>query len=157
MSKFDPNKIRVSNKTETLANLLQLVGNDLQFSIENGSVKYDNVNWSCFVEAAIVRMPLAPILVQEILLSQGDRSNYIWQLKVNINLLVSIFAFTQECFCLTNLKFLPDFEGMFWSRMPKYIQRRILQTNVAVTVIEVGTPEKIAEEIIFQYKQQIKL
>ncbi len=136
---FDPAKIRVETKTQTIDNLVERMRHNeilLQPDFQRAEVWKDAAR-SRLIESILIRIPLPAFYVDA---TDED----LWQVIDGQQRLSTIRRFVvDQDLCLTGLEFLTDFEGKKFDELPQNLKRRIRETNVTVYKIEQGTPEEV--------------
>lgn len=136
---FDPSRIRVEPKTQTMENLIERMRHGeivLQPEFQRAEVWKETAR-SRLIESLLIRIPLPAFYVDA---TDDDR----WQVIDGQQRLSTIRDFViEKKLKLQNLEFLTEYEGFGFDSLPQSLKRRIRETNVIVYRIEPGTPEEV--------------
>ena len=137
---FDPTKIRINTQQPTIDLLCKRMEYDEidlspDFQRKAGIWKADAQ--SRLIESMLVRIPLPAFYMDA---TNEER----WVIVDGLQRLTAIKKFVvDKQLCLCDLEFLEQFNKKSFDGLPRNYQRRILETQVTVFVIEKGTPDKV--------------
>lgn len=131
---MDPNKIRLSNRLLTTAKLLDLISPRLLGSIENQAM-------TALIELMLVNGPMPTIV------GRMDATGKITELGSG-KAFVSALAAFKDGAPLGETSWIAEWTGKSLQDLPAWLQRRFLQKEHAVSIIEPGTNDAAAESIL---------
>lgn len=145
---FDPAKVRMESRTPTLDLMLKRIAHgelELQPSFQRKTVWTDAMQ-SRLIESLLLRIPLPSFYVDA---SDEDK----WLVIDGQQRLTAVERFVnredQTALRLSGLEFLSEYEGYSYGELPRPLQRRIVETQIAVYTVERGTPSDV-KFIIFK-------
>lgn len=137
---FDPNEIRVEQRSMTIYNLVQRMDHseiDLAPDFQRKAGIWDAKRQSRLIESLLIRIPLPALYMDE----QGIEK---YAVVDGVQRLTAIHRFlspkADSPLVLTGLEFLTDAEGKRFSELPGVYQRRINEATLVAHVILKGTP-----------------
>jgi Protein of unknown function DUF262 len=137
---FDSAKIRVETKTMSIDLLLD-------------RIRYDELNlapdfqrqgslWKLFLKSRLIESMLIRIPLPAFYMDATDEDK--WTVIDGLQRLSTIKSFViDKELRLEGLEFLDQLEGKNYDELPRNFQRRILETQVTVYLIEKGTPPEV--------------
>jgi len=137
---FDPSLIRVNTKPLTIDLLLERLRQDeldLSPGFQRKAGIWKDAAQSRLIESILIRIPLPAFYMDA---TRDER----WLVVDGLQRLTALkrFAVTQEL-RLEGLDFLTQFHGQTYGDLPRSFQRRILETQVTLYLIEEGTPATV--------------
>jgi hypothetical protein len=137
---FDPAKIRVESRSMSLDLLLQRIEYkelDLAPDFQRQGGLWKPKAKSRLVESLLIRIPLPAFYMDA---TDDDR----WSVIDGLQRLSVLKAFViDKTMRLEGMEFLSQFEGKTYDEIPRNFQRRILEAQVTVFLIEKGTPPEV--------------
>ncbi|MCI5222284.1 MAG: DUF262 domain-containing protein [Candidatus Electrothrix sp. AR4] len=145
---FDPNKINIIQKQDTLRNLIDRLKHDeidLNTDFQREGNLWDTGKMSRLIESILIRFPLPAFYFDA---TDDDK----WLVVDGLQRLSSIRKFIVEDnpvkrLRLRGLEYLKKFEGVTYDDLPRTYQRRIDECSVTLFLIEPGTPDKVKYSI----------
>jgi len=139
LAPFDPALIRVSIKTLTVDLLVSRIREgelDLWPGFQRQDV-WNEITQSRLIESLIVKIPLPTFYIDA---EQDDR----WAVIDGLQRLLTFQRFIlDQSLQLKGLEFLVELNGCSFSDLPRPHQRRVLETQLTVHIIEPGTPPAV--------------
>lgn len=137
---FDPEKIRVATQSMTIDLVLQRIKyNELNLSPDfqrKGGI-WNARTKSRLIESMLIRIPLPAFYMDA-----TDENK--WIVIDGLQRLTALKMFVNDrSLKLCELEFLSQLEGKTFEELPRNLQRRILETQVTVYLIEKGTPSAV--------------
>lgn len=149
---FDPDKIRLRTQPFSLAQCLGRIkqGSLLLSPDFQRAFVWDKKRQSQLIESLMLKIPLPMFYV-----SADAKENYhvvdgLQRLTTLRNFVLSPEERTDhkdERFKLEGLEFWKELEGKHFDELDIYLQNRILETTLQVTIIEYNTPEKVKRNV----------
>lgn len=137
---FDPSQIRVETKPMVISLLLDRIRNgeiDLNPGFQREGGIWSTKAKSRLIESLLIRIPLPAFYMDG-----TDESR--WLVVDGLQRLTSLTEFVIKCnLRLRGLEFLSDYEGFTFTKLPRRLQRRILETQVTVFLIQEHTPPEV--------------
>lgn len=137
---FDPAKIRVETRSMSLDLLLQRIEYkelDLAPDFQRQGGLWKSKAKSRLIESLLIRIPLPAFYMDA---TDDDR----WSVIDGLQRLSALKLFViDKTMRLEGLEFLSQLEGMTYEEIPRNLQRRILEAQVTVYLIEKGTPPEV--------------
>ena len=138
---FDPKLIRVAHRTLTIDLLLARIREsemNLTPDFQRKSGIWNDDAQSRLIESILIRIPLPAFYID----ATNENS---WVVVDGLQRLTALKRFVlDEQLRLSGLEFLDkEFTGRTYSTLPRPFQRRLLETQVVVFVIEQGTPDAV--------------
>lgn len=137
---FDPAKIRVETKTMSIDLLLQRIKHDeldLAPDFQRQADLWKPRIKSRLIESMLIRIPLPAFYMDA---TDEDE----WIVIDGLQRLSTLKTFILDNnLKLVDLEFLSEHEGKMYSELPRNLQRRIMETQVTVYLIEKGTPPDV--------------
>lgn len=107
---------------------------DLAPDFQRKAGLWDDEAQSRLIESLIIRIPLPAFYLEEVSEDQYAVIDGVQRLNA-----LKRFCVRKEL-RLTNLEFMPDYEGQTFDQLPPPVQRRINETQLLITMVEPGTP-----------------
>ena len=152
LSPFDPDKIRLRTQPFSLAQCLGRIKQDtLKLAPDfQRSFVWDKKRQSQLIESLMLKIPLPMFYV-----SSDARENYhvvdglqrLTTLRNFILLPNERIDGKDERFKLEGLEFWTELNGKRFNDLDVYLQNRILETTLQMTIIEYQTPEKVKRNV----------
>ena len=149
---FDPDKIRLRTQPFSLAQCLgRIKQNSLLLSPDfQRAFVWDKKRQSQLIESLMLKIPLPMFYV-----SSDAKENYhvvdgLQRLTTLRNFILSSDERNygkDERFKLEGLEFWKELNGKSFNDLDMYLQNRILETTLQVTIIEYNTPEKVKRNV----------
>jgi len=146
---FDPNLIRIRQDPFTLGQLIDKIEHDEINFITNFQRKadlWDAMKQSRLIESVLLKLPLPSFYFDEVIREnpRTKENEYIWQVIDGLQRCSVLRNFVvKKNMHLTDLEFLTKYNGAPYDKLPRELQRRIMQTPISVYVVEKGTPEDV--------------
>jgi hypothetical protein len=137
---FDPSQIRVETKPMVISLLLDRIKN---FEIDlNPGFQREGGIWSTKAKSRLIESLLIRIPLPAFYMDGTDESR--WLVVDGLQRLSSLTEFViKGSLKLRGLEFLSDYEGATFTKLPRRLQRRILETQVTVFLIQEHTPPEV--------------
>ena len=135
---FDPEKIKVRTTTivvELLVSRLSHKEIDLEPDFQRLSV-WNKWQRCQLIESLLLRIPIPVFYV-----AADEQEN--WAVVDGVQRMSTIYDFVKDKFSLNQLEYLSLFEGRKYSDLPRSMQRRIVETQLVVNIIDPSTPEDV--------------
>jgi Protein of unknown function DUF262 len=137
---FDPAKIRVETKTMTIDLLLKRIQYD-ELDLAPDFQRQANL-WKPRVKSRLIESLLIRIPIPAFYLDATDEDT--WFVIDGLQRLSTLKSFILDnTLKLVDLEFLSEHEGKTYHELPRNLQRRIMETQVTVYLIEKGTPPDV--------------
>ena len=137
---FDPARIRVETRTMVISLLMDRIRNkeiDLTPGFQRKAGIWNRKAKSQLIESLLIRIPLPAFYMDG-----SDESK--WLVVDGLQRLSTLKSFViDNDLQLTGLEFLDGCEGKKFERLPRNLQRRILETQVTVFLIQENTPPEV--------------
>lgn len=137
---FDPSKIRITTKAISLDNILERMKQgeiNMSPDFQRKAGIWDDGQQSRLIESLLIRIPLPAFYMD------ATDDDY-WLVVDGLQRLTTFrrFILSGEL-RLRGMEFLIDLNGLAFKEMPRNFQRRILETQVTVYLIDPGTPPEV--------------
>lgn len=136
---FDPSKIRVTTEPRTIDSLVRRIRHDeidLAPEFQRRARLWKPHKKGQLIESILLRIPLPVFYVAA---TEDD----MWSVVDGLQRLTTINDFLKNNFKLSGLEYLNQLEGMFFSDLPRAMQRRIEETSLVLNIIQPGTPDEV--------------
>jgi uncharacterized protein with ParB-like and HNH nuclease domain len=137
---FDPELIRVETRPMTIDLLLQRIKYEelnLTPDFQRKDGIWNNRTKSRLIESILIRIPLPAFYMDA---TDEDK----WVVIDGLQRLTTLKLFVNDkSLKLSELEFLTQFNGKTFDELPRNFQRRIIETQVTVFLIEKGTPPAV--------------
>jgi Protein of unknown function DUF262 len=137
---FDPTQIRVTTRNPQIGALLNRIKEnelDMAPDFQRQAGIWSDKTQSKLIESILIRIPLPAFYMDAL---DDDR----WLVVDGLQRLTAIDRFAQtKNLILEGLEFLKQLEGKKFDELPRIYQRRILETEVIVYLIDKGTPPEV--------------
>ena len=137
---FDPAKIRVETKPMSIQLLLDRIRHkeiDLAPGFQRKGGIWTTTAKSRLIESLLIRIPLPAFYMDG-----SDEGR--WLVVDGLQRLSTLESFTlDKTLRLNGLEFLEDYNGKTFDKLPRNLQRRILETQVTVFLIQENTPPEV--------------
>ena len=145
---FDPAKIQIVSKTDSLHNLIQRLEHneiDMNTDFQRHGDLWDTSKMSRLIESILIRFPLPAFYFDA---TNDDR----WLVVDGLQRLSAIRKFVVEKdarkqLVLRDLEYLKDLEGKKFSELSRNYLRRLQECPVTLFLIQPGTPEAVKYSI----------
>lgn len=112
--------------------------------VNNNQLILDESEWSLrkcslFIESILIRIPLNPLYL--------DNTNGYYKIISGRNRIFALKLIMIDCYKLEGLEFLTDLNNLTFLNLTRKYQRRILESDLTVYIIEPGTPQFIIDNI----------
>ena len=135
---FDPEKIKVRTTNivvELLVSRLSYKEIDLEPDFQRLSV-WNEWQRCQLIESLLLRIPIPVFYV-----AADEQEN--WAVVDGVQRMSTIYDYVKGEFPLKQLEYLSLFEGRKYSDLPRPMQRRIVETQLVVNIIDPSTPEDV--------------
>ncbi len=141
---FDPSQIRISGRTTSVDNILKrLKHNEINLNPDfqrMGGI-WDRVKKSRLIESLLIRIPIPAFYMDA-----SDENS--WIVIDGLQRLTTLKEFVipddpEGRLVLHNLEFWKEYEGKGFYDLPRYLQRRIEETEITIFTVEKGTPSNV--------------
>ena len=137
---FDPARIRVDTRPMVISLLMDRIRNkeiDLTPGFQRKGGIWSTKAKSQLIESLLIRIPLPAFYMDG-----GDESK--WLVVDGLQRLSTLKSFVlDKTLLLSGLEFLHEYEGKKFDQLPRNLQRRILETQVTVFLIQENTPPEV--------------
>ena len=137
---FDPTEISISTKTTTVHLVMSRLAHqeiDLNPDFQRNAGIWDRTRRSRLIESLLLRIPLPMFYVA------ADKNDH-WRVVDGLQRLYSIKSFVlDKALKLNRMEYLTQFERFSYDDLPRGMQRRINETELAFHVIDARTPETV--------------
>ncbi len=136
---FNPEEINIYTTTVTVDLVIRRIKHgeiDLSPEWQRNAGIWKNVEKSRFIESLLLRIPIPVFYVA------ADKDEK-WAIVDGVQRISTINAFLNKQFKLKSLEYLNQFEGLSYDALPRYMQRRIDETQLTVNVIDSNTPAEV--------------
>lgn len=139
---FDPNEIRIIPQTLSIDTLIARLKNneiDMSTAFQRKANLWSTDVQSRLIESLMLKLPLPAFYFDA---SVDDK----WLIVDGLQRLSTLKRFViEEDFTLTGLDILKayDNKNLYFSNLPRMMQRRILEANITCFLISPGTPRKV--------------
>lgn len=137
---FNPALIRVDTRPMTIDLLLSRIEHkelDLQPSFQRKGGIWDSKTQSRLIESILIRIPLPAFYIDA---TDEDK----WLVVDGLQRLTALKNFIiDKTLNLSDMEFLSNLDGKAYLELPRQWQRRIMETQVTVYLIEKGTPSDV--------------
>jgi hypothetical protein len=141
---FNPSDVEMTTRHHTVDLLMKRIERheiNLQPAFQRKAGIWDITQKSRLIESLLLRIPIPAFYM-------AADSKDDWIIVDGRERLHTLYGFThQQAFVLNNLKFFSHFNTMGFSQLPRNIQRRILETEFVIHVIEPGAPNEVTYTI----------
>jgi Protein of unknown function DUF262 len=142
--KYDPATIRVAFRQYPIDLLLKRISEGA-INFNPGFQRAANI-WnskakSRLIESLLIKIPLPVFYLDS---SNEDR----WDVIDGVQRLTAFKEFAvDKQLRLKSLEFMPELDGKGYDNLPRSLQRRLLETNISLYLIEKGTPDRVKQSI----------
>jgi hypothetical protein len=137
---FDPARIRVDTRPMVISLLMDRIRNkeiDLTPGFQRKGGIWSTKAKSQLIESLLIRIPLPAFYMDG-----GDESK--WLVVDGLQRLSTLKSFViDKTLLLNGLEFLHEYDGKKFDQLPRNLQRRILETQVTVFLIQENTPPEV--------------
>lgn len=144
---FNPKDIEIQVLQTTMDNLIKRLKNgeiDLNPDFQRTADLWKNELKGRLIESLFIRLPLPAFYF--------DATNdEMWQVVDGLQRLTTIKRFViQQNLTLKGLEFMREFEGKYYSELPRTLQRRIDEAPVTLYLIKPATPKEVKYSLFYR-------
>jgi hypothetical protein len=137
---FDPARIRVDTRPMVISLLMDRIRNG-EINLTPGFQRKGGI-WSTKAKSQLIESLLIRIPLPAFYMDGGDESK--WLVVDGLQRLSTLKSFViDKTLVLDGLEFLHEYEGKKFDNLPRNLQRRILETQVTVFLIQENTPAEV--------------
>lgn len=137
---FDPGRIRVDTKPMVISLLMDRIRNK-EIDLTPGFQRKGGI-WSIKAKSQLIESLLIRIPLPAFYMDGSDESK--WLVVDGLQRLSTLRSFViEKTLSLSGLEFLSECEGKKFDQLPRNLQRRILETQVTVFLIQENTPPEV--------------
>ena len=137
---FDPGRIRVDTKPMVISLLMDRIRNK-EIDLTPGFQRKGGI-WSIKAKSQLIESLLIRIPLPAFYMDGSDESK--WLVVDGLQRLSTLRSFViDKTLSLSGLEFLSECEGKKFDQLPRNLQRRILETQVTVFLIQENTPPEV--------------
>ena len=137
---FDPGRIRVDTKPMVISLLMDRIRNK-EIDLTPGFQRKGGI-WSIKAKSQLIESLLIRIPLPAFYMDGSDESK--WLVVDGLQRLSTLKSFViDKTLSLSGLEFLNECEGKKFDQLPRNLQRRILETQVTVFLIQENTPPEV--------------
>ena len=137
---FDPARIRVDTKPMVISLLMDRIRNK-EIDLTPGFQRKGGI-WSAKAKSQLIESLLIRIPLPAFYMDGSDESK--WLVVDGLQRLSTLRSFViEKTLSLSGLEFLSECEGKKFDQLPRNLQRRILETQVTVFLIQENTPPEV--------------
>lgn len=136
---FDPEKIRVRTVSIVVDQIVSRITHneiDLAPDFQRASEIWNDRQQSRLIESLMLRIPIPVFYV-------ASDEEEKWSVVDGVQRISTLDRFVKGKFGLKKLEYLTGMENKFFTDLPRYLQRRIKETQIVIHVIEPSTPEEV--------------
>ena len=136
---FDPSRIKVRTVPVVVDQIVTRIEHDeidLAPDFQRMRGIWDLQRRSRLIESLLLRIPIPVFYVA------ADHDDN-WAVVDGVQRISTIHDYMTGVFALTHLEYRREFDGKRYDQLPRSMQRRIIETQIVVNVIEPGTPPEI--------------
>lgn len=139
---WNPEEIRIHTRNFSLRNILDMVNeSELDLTPDFQRLFTWKEKQQCgLIESLLLGIPLPSFYFDQ------DYEGYL-QVVDGVQRITTIHRFTMDEFCLSNLTYLKNLEGRYFSELELPLRRRLYQSQFVVHVIDPQTPYKVKFDI----------
>ena len=140
---YNPEYVNVRQENKTVYLLCARIDHDeidLSPEFQRRPGIWDLTRQCRLIESILLRIPLPVFYVA------ADAEDH-WSVVDGLQRMTTIHNFLKDKFKLRSLEYLVRFDGFGFSDLPRGMQRRILETELIMNVIQSGTPEEVTFNI----------
>jgi len=141
---FNPSEVEMTTRHHTVEQLMNRIERneiDLLPGLQRKAGIWDTTQKSQFIESMLLRIPIAAFYV-------AANPNDDWIVVDGLQRLHTLYGFTGlQQFVLTELEFMPQFNGKTYAQLQQHIQRQISETELVIHVIQPGASKEVTSNI----------
>jgi len=143
-----PSEIKIGQIELSVSEIVEMIENG-HLELEDDSNKWNRYGMSMSIESILLGLTMTPIYV--------DASNpEKWLVLDGTKRLNALISFISGKFSLYDLELLDEYTSFFFNKLPKTIQRRLLQSKFTIYSINQGVPPEVRLSLIRRIVPDIK-
>lgn len=143
-----PSDIKIGQIELSVSEIVEMIDNG-HIELEDNFNKWGRYGMSMSIESILLGLTMTPIYVDA---SDPEK----WLILDGTKRLKALFKFISGKFNLHDLELLNEYNSCFFNKLPKIIQRRLLQSKFTIYSINQGVPPEVRLSLIRRIVPDIK-